>query len=844
MTIFFAHNLIFSLFSDEDDIEYSDKDGYSEEYPTDESYTSGKSSSQEEKGEDEEGFSIALNGDVIDVANNTTYVHVESSLLEVTDAVESQNESLVKSTVAEVLKPECCEDMDRDIETGNNIGEEDKQATDASSRSLNQNPVDTEETPSKNDSSPKQIESIYDYVSSFLPYSPNEVDQNCPQEQALSDGGVLPEGKQDGIVSMLISVVKTSAVGDNFAVRTFSQQKSVDNSACASNGCATGDDNNVHDRAPHTNLLESERHADHEACSVAKRDFTSAQQVRPMESSRTESLLDTGIENGNEKRIKAIDKNPVENSDNIRPPFENENIGIEIETPTNTGPNLLETLEEIEVPLEREPSKLANEEILADLHSIQTEENKRKLSSLSLSRNTLKPKRKKKEKRYRKRQLSQKIIEIPCAINEEEECMSMTSSKESIPDETHSRTRELIDPEIGESPGYDAVKGVKTIYWERKPIHTNNTSCHTDDKDAKCRNDTTGALPYQSQTPLSDSMLCIVEKPKIPSTSSTSAEQETIESEEILPSTEGKALVKKEENDQLCTSPAHNKFLPLNCLNESLLALTTALDDNDGTYCKTPSRFPNIDVSQKFRDYPVFTKSQSLRSTREPSEVPFLLQTATFNSECVSILTNDFDDESDPGSPISDSTSPSETPSHSITKQPSEVLYGDSGIEDRITSEHCDVGRTEENNRREISLHCDKIEGGFASNTGQTEPADKFPREVETKRICATVPTFDRSGSDDSSVPVATQVPIQTSSSISGKEKVSADDSAPDISSIQQCSNSDGSRSMPVDKPLSSLPPTSPNEFITDEKKPQHVEPSTAIAHERHSTRTDTQNSC
>eukprot|EP00536_Pseudo-nitzschia_multiseries_P000056 jgi/Psemu1/299828/fgenesh1_kg.2_\ len=402
---------------------------------------------------------------------------------------------------------------------------------------------------------------------------------------------------------------------------------------------------------------------------------------------------------------------------------------------------------------------------------------------------------------------------------------------------------EYLEPELGDNTGCNAGKGAKAIYWERKPLYKTNIPIHTEDIDAQCRNNTDEAPAFEAQTPLPDNNLFVEEKPKLPSNKSPSVEQETVEHDEKLQSGEGKTSIHEEENDQLHIPSSNNGYIQLSCLNESLLALTTALDENIGTYCKAPSVFPKIDVSQKALDHPFFTRSQSLRYKRQHSELPVLLQTATFNSDCISTLTSDFDESDVAQQSLSNPTNPSENPTDSTTKKSCQTsLFGEIYLDDGITNENSDAFSAPKNNSKEISLHSVEIEEGLSD-----QKADKKFTEVETKDMCDKALASDRGDDSDRNTSVVVEMLAETTHNISlsgQKEKVSVGSAPDNTISAFQYSCSDSSRSMSVDRTLQSSPPTPSNEgSASGDEKPQ-VGVSSAMGHELDSTQIWTQTSC
>uniref|UniRef100_A0A7S4A8W3 Uncharacterized protein n=1 Tax=Pseudo-nitzschia australis TaxID=44445 RepID=A0A7S4A8W3_9STRA len=794
MTVFFAHNLIFTLFSDEDDVELSEKDDHSQDYPTDKSYYSGDNSIEEES-DDEEGFTITLNGDVIDTSNNTNYSHIESSPQDITYR---PTKSIKENNAINSPESSCCKYYDNDIESGNDVEEKKRQQSDSLLRSINDNVVNEEETLNKCDASELRKESIYDYVSSFLPYSQKKGDQDSRQKQVLGDEGALLGSKSNDIVSMLVSAVTTSAVADNFAAHKLTWNDSDDTND-VTNGSAGHHYSNVQDNSLQSKLSNPDRHFDSEATSLSLYNNKSIEHLRPMEVLSCGEVACNDIRNNidNESSTKTNDGNSVECLDERDLQLEKESLDISIESSKKSGITRLKLLEEIELPLEDETLKSASDGILADLHSIDLDDSTRKRSSPALLRSTLIPKKKRKAKRYRKKTLPRKMRHISRAMNEEEERNSTSSSKSGgsrsvlskrLNDcDANTRIHAFITPELGESRDHKIRNGVKPIYWERKSTKSKNVH-QTDDDDNLCQQTIDEFPASKSKTPPADNHPSIEKKLKLPMSCSNSAEQDVKEGDQKLPSLEDVLSVHSKESDQMYIPSSGNGCTQLNCLNESLLALTTVLNGKVGTYCNAPSKFQNFQqtnnaTSQIMGECSLFTKSPSLRFKKERTRVPGLLKTTTFSSDCVSTLTSDFD-ESDFGQPIPVSLN------NSIGNE----VIG----ENEVISENDASGRTEQIDRKKTALNCDELEeySQICRDEQESSPTDKSTTEVKIEGICDRANNSDKIVHNDRHASIPAPKFAQTSYTISEQEKGIEEDNAIVVSPALPCSKSQASTSV------------------------------------------------
>ncbi|VEU36577.1 unnamed protein product [Pseudo-nitzschia multistriata] len=656
MTIFFAHNLIFTLFAyDEDDDNYCyEKNSHSQDniqdYSTDESYYSGNNSSREEERDEEEGFTVTIDGDVIDTSNNTYHN---------CDLVKSipQNTKIPKGPLEEHSVDNCSEsshfnDIEEDIESGNYIENREIQEVETSSDSDNQNLINGDATLTKNDSFEPQMENMCSYVSTFLPYSQNEDERNDDEGQTLSDDVAHLERKSNGVFSSLAPTVTTSSASDIAAVHTLAR-----NNSDIANRPTTNE-------IPHVGIKETQ--------------------------------------------------------------LKKKSSEIDIEGSKTSDDDHFEPLEEIEVPLEDNPFKLANDEILADLHSINMMEEH---SSTALPRSTLRPKRKKKSRRYRKKKVSQKMIQvdIPRVIREEEERNSTSSSssgsynlvvskklKISKDPVINTTTKSFTDPEhIGVDQ--KSENSEKTFYWER----------HSNEKDGRHQTKTDESLHVESKPSLSDKHSSTEENPGLSFSNSKTTEQVPNDSVKKVQSTEHEALIQTKGADWMSTPSSNDDFTQLDCFNSSLLSLKTALD---GTYCNNPSThiFPNFqqhnkDPSQMASQHRLLRNNTAQRCKREPSLVPALLEATTFSSDCVSTLTTDLDEGDNAGKSISTSSSSLDSGSVPSSNPSGPKLRGEKVPRATLDSKTDGTGGSERNEGRKTELDCGGIEQGARTDCDRHE---------------------------------------------------------------------------------------------------------------------------
>jgi hypothetical protein len=317
--------------------------------------------------------------------------------------------------------------------------------------------------------------------------------------------------------------------------------------------------------------------------------------------------------------------------------------------------------------------------ISADIITNNQINKRRKRLASTISRTTLRPRRKKKSKRYRKKKIQLKILVIPSAIKEGEERSSTSSSiyresgiKEdggnaSENNESLGQTKDTnIIVTSGLKEAEDDKKGTEGNMKEMELIanivlNVHETMGQTKDSDISF-DQTTEAQSIASEvknpkdyltenahselTSIPDKVTLISNAESNPESvdSSRSMEQkETIPSDGQRQNNAIQNLTYKEE-DLTYTSFSNSGLARLNCFNQSYLAETSSSDE---AYL---SCFP---APQKpwHQQHPLQPKQRHDRSVRnswnEPLPIPILLceEAPSFRIDVVSDLTGDFDDD-------------------------------------------------------------------------------------------------------------------------------------------------------------------------------------------------------
>jgi len=697
MTAFFAHNLIFSFLSEEDGEEYQGKDDNDTDYPTDESYHSETSSSQEE-----EGFTVELNGDVTEISNGINYANYESCGNEVTNSKEASIHSLERNSIDIALDSMGAHD---DVESGN--CEKLRQVEHIPYRSLYEavNAGINDGTSSSIDSSENQIESIYGYISSFLPDTQKPVILNNAPVRELYDKGVVPRDQSDDIVSKMASAVTTSAVAAYSAVSSLSRN----NPKCEKSLNDSYGEQFIGTRNVATELKSSDIKQQID-CQNEKSVQKFGETVAAF---FTEAAPEKITKIDNKSGIKLHDEIPVGNFEEIKVPSGKKYLDAYTDTYKKNGSKEHENVEEIEVPLEKEAIETSKTSCSAEFKRVDKDKNSRNILPHSLSR--IRPSQKRKNgKGYRKKSIPLKKLVIQSAIKEVEE-RSLKISSES--GQSHSETLKqlkdcntiyqkgiLIKPEFGGGGGYTIEDRVNSssvpIYWKRDlsgkvPISEIGNSIHTPGNNTPCQKITNAKSDHVLQ-PLSNDCLSgnQISKPAfVPEEIDTSIaagsnpeyvnHSKSIDKEAVLPgrksqTTEEFNFIHNSENVQEQLSSSNDSVAELDCLNGSLLELKTVLDDgvdpfkyfvsvpdqrrgnnesqvvarekNSPKYYTKDATNEQI-IKQEVQQYS--GRQYSRNKQKDASLIPTLLQALTFHSDCVSTLTSDFDENDFSPAPIS-----------------------------------------------------------------------------------------------------------------------------------------------------------------------------------------------
>ena len=395
-----------------------------------------------------------------------------------------------------------------------------------------------------------------------------------------------------------------------------------------------------------------------------------------------------------------------------------------------TDEKLVDLLEEIEVPLIEyslslkndvgsdnniiiEPSSGNSADLLekcdvisADIMPNNQNNKRRKRLASTISRATLRPRRKKISKRYRKKNVQLRKLVVPSAIKEGEERSSTSSSiygesgiKEDVENDTENNESlgQTIYTNILITSGLEEVaddkNGTVVNMKEMEPIadivlNVNETMSQTKDCDISF-DQTTEARSIASEvknlkdyltenahsklTSIPDKVTPISNAESNPESvdSSRSMEQkETIPSDGQRQNNAIQNLAYKEEEDLTYTSFSNRGLALLNCFSQSYLAETSSSDE---AYL---SCFP---APQKPRHQQHRPDKSVRNSWNEPLPIPVLFceEAPSFRIDVVSALTGDFDDDQ----------STSSSPNHDDdTLQPSD--HSNKVKEDTETNSH------------------------------------------------------------------------------------------------------------------------------------------------------------
>jgi hypothetical protein len=695
MTAFFAHNLIFSFLSEEGSEEHREKDENDSDYPTDESYHSDTYSSQEE-----EGFAIGLNGDIIEILNDINYSNNKSFGSEVTNSKETSIHSVEGNSMDVALN---FIGAHNDVESGNYNCKNSIEDEHISYCSLAE-AVD-DRTPSSNGSSEHLSGNIYGYISSFLPDTQKAVTLDNPQVRDLFDEGAVPREQSDDIVSKMAFAVTTSAVAAYSAVSSLTRSDT---------GSNPGGENNIHDTYGEQfidtqNEITELKPSDIEHQIDLEESVTSQNEKSVQKFGEAITAPENITRIDNESNIRLCDEIPVEHLDELKVPLTKESL--------DASAIELETMEEIEVHLENETIENAEIPYSDEFKCVDKNENTRKRLPHSISRIRPRKKRTMKGKSYRKKTIPlEKKLVIQSAVKENEERNSESSDSGEIhlatpkslnDSNTTSQEGVLIEPELGEGARHTIKVRVNCstvpIYWKRNisgemslsesgnsfDKSGNNAPCQ---KIANAKSDHVLQLPLSNDCPSKNQNSELGSVPKENIITNTTIEpnppeyindSKSIDKDVVLTGRKVQTMeecncVHDNEKDQEHISSSNDDVVGLNCFDGSLLELTAVLDNgvdpfkyftsvlherrgNNESRIASEENCPKhyiTDVTdermvkQEVRQYS--DRQNSSNRKKDASLIPTLLQTPTFHSDCVSTLTSDFhDNDCDQPVPVS-----------------------------------------------------------------------------------------------------------------------------------------------------------------------------------------------
>ena len=694
MTAFFAHNIIVSFLSEEGGEEHCGKDDNDSDYPTDESYHSDTYSSQEE-----EGFAIGLNGDIIEISNDIKYSSNKSFGSEVTNSNERFIHSVEGKSMDVALN---FIEAHNDVESGNYNCEKSREEEHVSHYSFTE--AFNDGTTSSHDSPERLSGTIYGYISRFLPDTKKSVTLDNPQVRDLCDEVTVPREQSDDIVSKITSAVTTSAVVAYSAVSSLTRNDM---------GSNPGGEKNIHDT-----YGEQFIGAQNEATELKPSDIEqqidlgvsvttiNKKSVQKFEETITEPENITRIDNKSHPML--CDEIPVGHLNELNVPLTKES--------SDDSANGLKTMEEIEVHVENESLENAQIPYSDEFKCVGKNINTRKRLPHSISR--IRPS--KKIYRNKKNPLKKKIV-TQSAVKEVKERNPLSSDS----GETHLATPQrlndsnttsqegaLITPELGEG-GRHTIKvrvnfSAVPIDWKRNlngeiPFSERGHSIDKSESNAPSQKIANAKSDYILQLPLSNDCPSknqnseldsvrkknFVLKEKIVTNTAVESNPEYINDSQIinedmvltgrkLQTTEECNVIYDNEKDQENISSSNDDVAGLNCFNGSLLQLTAVLDNGVDPFKYFTSVTNERMVKQEVRQY--YGRQNSRNRKRDASLIPTLLQTPTFQSDCVSNLTSDFHDI-DIGQPVP--TSIEHEGDHSYPmKSPSRTTNGDYSSKD------------------------------------------------------------------------------------------------------------------------------------------------------------------
>lgn len=741
MTAFFVHNLIFSFLSEEDGEEHRGKDENDSDYPTDESYHSDTYSSQEE-----EGFVIGLNGDIIEISNDINYSSNKSFGSQVTNSKETSKHSVEGNSMDVALN---FIEAHNDVESGNYKCKNSREEEHVSHCSLAE--AFNDGTSSSYDSPEHLSGTIYGYISSFLPDTQKSVTIDNPQVRDLCDEVAVPREESDDIVSKMTSLNEKLV------------QKFVEV-------------------------------------------ITAPENITRID---------------NESHIMLCDKISVGHLDELNVPLTKEGL--------DTSANELETVEEIEVHVENEMIENENAQIpySDEFKCVDKNKNIRKRLPRSISR--IRPR--KKSYRNKTNPLKKKLV-IQSAVKEVEKRNPLSSDsgethlatpKRLNDSNTTSQEGVLIKPEIGEG-GRHTIKvrvncSTVPIDWKRNlngetPLSESGNSFDKSENNAPCQKIADAKSDHILQLPLSidcpskkqNSELGSVPKEKIVANTAIESNPEYINNSQSidkdvvltgrkLQTTEECNVIHDNEKDQENVSSSNDGVAGLNCFNGSLLQLTAVLDNGVDPF-KYFTSIPHErrgDITDKRmvkQEVQQYSGRQNSRNRkRDASLIPTLLQTPTFQSDCVSTLTFDFHDiDIDIDQPVPSSIEHEDDHSYPM-KLPSRTTNGDysskdCGKEEAFSGNDYVTGDEIRKDDVEADSYCDELR----EDKEELDLINEVEVEDEGDNFVSEIDAADKTESDARNSHPPTDM-IVPASSTESKPRIGIEDDPYATGSLQPSSS-------------------------------------------------------